>query len=264
MSSDSAVVCVLDNDEEDSSNQNISQMISTLRTSFRTKDFDQIEEILISRELKLKRELNKQKSENEKLKRLVVLEKAAQDAAQVGERKAVERYEKLLEEVKTGGLDEDKAVILELKKKCCVLECSKIKAESEVELWKRRFEELGIRVSKLEEDTALLMDMGPQVSKKCGDNSSVKEKKCSSGKGRVENGTNSVDVSIRDNGFDCDENTSVAAGAGLNLRSPTKTDGDLQSAARPTSTSRAFVDILDSDDDVLQEEFCSEKKRKTA
>ncbi|XP_040988127.1 uncharacterized protein LOC121235783 isoform X2 [Juglans microcarpa x Juglans regia] len=176
-----AVVCVLDSDNEDSANdRNISELISRLRTAYRTKDFDRVEEILVSREVNLKRELNKQKCE--------------------------------------------------------------------VELWKRRFEELGIRVSKLEEDTAMLMDMGPQVSKKCGDNASVKEEKCCE-KGRVENGTNTVDVSIQDNGFDFDENTSVAASAGLNLRSPTKTDGDLQCAARPTSASRAIVDIFDSDDD---------------
>ncbi|KAG2680923.1 hypothetical protein I3760_11G121200 [Carya illinoinensis] len=168
MSSGSAAVCVFDSDDGDGAkNRNISELISTLRTAYRTKDFDRVEEILVSREAKLKREMQDMKKENgflyeqgEELKRLVVLEKAAQDAAQVGERKAVERYEKLLEEVKRGGgRDDDKRVILELKKKCCVLECAKMKAESEVELWKRRFKELGIRVSKLEEDTAMLMDL---------------------------------------------------------------------------------------------------------
>ncbi|KAF5478128.1 hypothetical protein F2P56_004713 [Juglans regia] len=189
-----AAMCVLDSDNEGSaSDRNISELISRLRTAYRTKDFDRVEEILVSREVKLKRELNKQKCE--------------------------------------------------------------------VELWKRRFEELGIRVSKLEEDTAMLMDMGPQVSNKCGDNASVKEEKCC-GKGRVENGTNTVDVSIQNNGFGCDENTSVAAGAGLNLRSPTKTDGDLQCAARPTSASRAIVDILDSDDDHAPEGILRREENK--
>lgn len=46
----------------------------------------------------------------------------------------MEKYEKLLEEVKTWGWDDDKRVILELKKKCCMLECVKMKVVSEKEL----------------------------------------------------------------------------------------------------------------------------------
>lgn len=50
--------------------------------------------------------------------------------------KMLPRVAHLLE---TGGRDDDKRVISKLKKKRCVLECAKMRAESEVELWKKRF-----------------------------------------------------------------------------------------------------------------------------
>lgn len=195
-------------------NLSISELISTLRTAYRTKDFDRVEEILVAREAKLKKEIengkkqysslleqcevgkldricledevNEQKSKIEELKTM----KEALEVSRERERKAEERYEKVLEEVKKS--KEEKLMVSEIRRKNCEVECARVRAEGEVELWKRRFEELNIRVSKLEED---LMDLEPPVA------------------------------------LDCDGNTTKEAGAGLNLDdSPIKENVDLQAA----------------------------------
>lgn len=192
-------------------NLSISELISTLRTAYRTKDFDRVEEILVAREAKLKKEIengkkqysslleqcevgkldricleDEQKSKIEELKTM----KEALEVSRERERKAEERYEKVLEEVKKS--KEEKLMVSEIRRKNCEVECARVRAEGEVELWKRRFEELNIRVSKLEED---LMDLEPPVA------------------------------------LDCDGNTSKEAGAGLNFDdSPIKENVDLQAA----------------------------------
>uniref|UniRef100_A0A2N9FY80 Uncharacterized protein n=1 Tax=Fagus sylvatica TaxID=28930 RepID=A0A2N9FY80_FAGSY len=223
----------LGSDGDKAKNLSISELISTLRTAYRTKDFDRVEEILVAREAKLKKEIenekkqysslleqyevgkldricledvvNEQKSKIEELKTM----KEDLEVSRERERKAEERYEKLLEEVKKS--KEEKLMVSEIRRKNCEVECARVRAEGEVELWKKRFEELNIRVSKLEED---LMDLEPPVA------------------------------------LDCDGNTTKEAGAGLNLDdSPIKENVDLQAADVGRVASGAIIDIIDSDDD---------------
>jgi hypothetical protein len=194
----SAPVYALDSDDdENSTNQSVSGLISTLRTAYRAKDFDRVEAILVVRETKLKREIENAKKEN-------ALVKGARDVAQEKERRAEERYEKLLEEAKKGQ-QEEKSVLFELRRKNCELECAKEKAESEAELWKRRFVEL--KIKKLEEDAAMLVNAEANDFERFENVNDV----------------NAVDVKMEDGAFDCDGNTSAIKGntdsqsAGINI-----------------------------------------------
>ena len=45
-------------------NQSISELVSKLRIAYRSKDLDRVEEILVAREMKLKREFQNEKREN--------------------------------------------------------------------------------------------------------------------------------------------------------------------------------------------------------
>lgn len=259
MSSGSAPVSALDRDRDDSTKtRSISELISTLRTAYRMNVFDQVEEILVAREAEwksqiedvkknnsllheqyevqkldlccLEEELSKQKKENKDLKRLVAVEKGARDVAEQKERTAEERYEKLLEDVKKGEQEEEKSVIFKLRKKCRELECSKVMADGEIELWKGRFRALEIRVSSLEEDTAMLVNVGLQVSRNCYGNASEIEEKGSSGKSGLKNGNHTVPLTSQVNGLDCKGNTSIVRDGGLTLHSSIEGNGDLQSA----------------------------------
>ncbi|KAK7820263.1 hypothetical protein CFP56_038997 [Quercus suber] len=154
-------------------NQSISELVSKLRTAYRSKDFDRVEEVLVARETKLKREFENEKKQNalltekfqmENLDRIYLEDelenqKKALEAALERERKA--------EEAKNSKQDV-KNVVGVLRRRICELECENVKAKGEVDLWKKRFEELGIRVSKLEEDIAMLTDLEPPVNNNGG------------------------------------------------------------------------------------------------
>jgi chromosome segregation ATPase len=181
MGSGSTPVYALDSDDDDAStNRSISELISTLRIAYRSKDFDRVEAKLVARETRLKREIEDAKKEN-------ALLKDALDVAREKERRAEERYEKLLEEVKKGQ-QEEKSVLFELKRKNCELECALAKAESNAEFWKSGFGEFGTRISKLEEDYVMLVN-DENVNK-----------------------VNAVHVKMEDDAFDCDGNTSAIKG----------------------------------------------------
>ncbi|KAE8056045.1 hypothetical protein FH972_012844 [Carpinus fangiana] len=215
MGSGSTPVYALDSDDDDAStNRSISELISTLRIAYRSKSFDRVEAKLVARETRLKREIEDAKKEN-------ALLKDALDVAREKERRAEERYEKLLEEMKKGQ-QEEKSALFELRRKNCELECAIAKAESNAEFWKSRFGEFEIRISKLEEDYAMLVN----------DEANAFE--------RFENvnKVNAVHVTMEDDAFDCDGNTSAIKG-----------NTDLQNAASERFASRATVDIIDSDED---------------
>jgi hypothetical protein len=61
----SAPVYELDSDDDEAStNQSVSELISTLRTAYRAKDVGRVEAILVVRETELKREIENAKKEN--------------------------------------------------------------------------------------------------------------------------------------------------------------------------------------------------------
>lgn len=168
--------------ETDDSNLSILELISDIRTAFRPSDFDRLEEILITREEKLEREIEKWKEQYELTRESLGIERlikaeleedlksfkakcaelenlrenidAMRERATTAEERAKcseEIYEKLLRKVKMAE-SEKSCDLVELRKKTGELESEKTRAEEEVELWKRRFVEMEKRVSKLEAD----------------------------------------------------------------------------------------------------------------
>ena len=245
-------------------NWSISELVSKLRNAYQSKDFDLVEEILVARETKLKREIENEKKENALLTEKFQMEnldrinledelenqKKALEAALERERKA--------EEAKNSKQDE-KNVVGVLRRRICELECENVKAKGEVELWKKRFEELGIRVSKLEEDIAMLTDLEPLVNNngggeviRDGSDEVRREKKDLNENGVGNFCQNGVSVKIENDGLYCNGNTSREASmglgfeengdilttacmskeafAGLNFDSPIKGNGDSQTA----------------------------------
>ncbi|BAT80616.1 hypothetical protein VIGAN_03020800 [Vigna angularis var. angularis] len=102
----------------------ISDLVTVLRTAYKTEDFDKIEQELVKREAKLRAEIGplREKVELERLERIEVEErlKIREEQCEKGKR-AQDNYEQLLKEVKTGGLVE-KHAIEELRKKNVALE----------------------------------------------------------------------------------------------------------------------------------------------
>ncbi|XP_057969131.1 uncharacterized protein LOC131158346 [Malania oleifera] len=109
-------------------NRSVSDIFSYLKCTFRPRDFDMVEQILVSREEKHRRE----------------------------EEESGARTKKVVSDllVKIELIEEQNA---DLKNKMKDLESAKARAEAEVEAWKKRFVELEGRVLLLEEDTAVLM-----------------------------------------------------------------------------------------------------------
>ncbi|KAL4651460.1 hypothetical protein ACB092_01G161400 [Castanea dentata] len=271
-------------------NQSISELVAKLRTAYRSQDFDRAEEILVARETKLKREIEKEKKENALLTEKLQMEnldriyledelenqKKALEAALERERKA--------EEAKNSKQDE-KNVVGVLRRRICDLECENVKAKGEVELWKKRFEELGIRVSKLEEDIAMLTDSEPLANNngggeviRDGSDEVRREKKDLNENGVGNFGQNGVFVKIENDGLYCNGNTSREASvglgfeengdilttacmskeafAGLSFDSPIKGNGDSQTAGKKNG----IIDIVDSDEDCAPEGTSSGKE----
>ncbi|GMN31699.1 hypothetical protein TIFTF001_003372 [Ficus carica] len=171
-------------EETGDSNRSISDLIDDLRTAFQSSVFDHVQDILVAKEEKLKREIGRMKEEfeltreslgiarlqkaeaEEELKSFMakcaknmeamrVKTTAAEERAKSAEERAKrseERYEKLLSEVKKAE-SEKSSNLVELKKRNGELEVAKMKAEDELKVWNRKFAELEPRVTKLESDT---------------------------------------------------------------------------------------------------------------
>jgi len=106
------------------SEMSISDLVSVLRVAYQTEDFDHVEQELVKREAKLRAEIGplREKIELERLKSIEAEErlKSREEQCEKGKR-AQERYEQLLKEVKKSGLV-DKSSIEELRKKNGALE----------------------------------------------------------------------------------------------------------------------------------------------
>ncbi|XP_028752951.1 uncharacterized protein LOC114712585 [Neltuma alba] len=131
----------------------VTELISILRTAYGTVDYDRVEEVLIDNETKLKAEIGvlREKLEMERLQRMDVEEQLKKYKEQFEKgKKAEETYEKLLQAVKKKNALVDGNAITELGNKNRKLEDEKGKAESKMESWKRKCEELNERLLMLE------------------------------------------------------------------------------------------------------------------
>ncbi|KAK4278334.1 hypothetical protein QN277_016192 [Acacia crassicarpa] len=131
----------------------VTELISILRTAYRTVDFDRVEEVLVDKESKLKSDnvVLSEKLEIERLERMNVEEtlKKCKEQFEKG-KNAEERYEKLLQAVKKNSDLGYGNTATELRNKNRKLEDEKRRAESETESWKRKCEELNERLLTVE------------------------------------------------------------------------------------------------------------------
>lgn len=236
-------------DEVEDDIASISHLISTLRSAFLTSDFDQVEEKLIARETKLKREIIKLKSENEVLEEKHQFDKLEKLNLEEERNAANERYKKLLEEVMRGVGSNDKVTMLELRRKNDELEREKKKLEA---LLHSNFTRWENNISRLEKDTEELMNERRMGSRKM--------------RGRRGNGRMIVDgrkdncsvtcspVIDLENVVELNENGSVAASAPLSDHLHSKGNGHQQNSGARKFSSGGAGFIVYSDDDCAPRE----------
>ncbi|KAA8520924.1 hypothetical protein F0562_011597 [Nyssa sinensis] len=289
---------------ENAENGSISELISMLRSAFQPTDFDKVQQILITREETMKRTLNEMSIEIEnrkidydlmerkhgevELKKLEIdfeLKKCERERDELREqitrlneeqrvhhdrsRRAEERYDKLLKDF-TKVENEKREVILHLKVKSTNLECvnaAKRRAEGEVEAWKKKFGELELRVLRLEEDTAMLVNGDYSVQKKIGvdlrnldehlgverlvsDEMKGEKAPSENGKSQNQNGSPNLGHSQPEESLsNFHEKVHNMAGVVSACDSPVIESNGFQ-AAGPHS-SGAIIEISDSDDEML-------------
>ncbi|XP_028769206.1 uncharacterized protein LOC114726688 isoform X2 [Neltuma alba] len=140
-----------DYEKEKLVNMSIPDLIFELRIATRTKQFDQVEQVLVTREAQLKDEAHKlrQTLDFERLDRMGIEVKLKECQEQCEKRKKGEDlYEKLLANVKKNGLED--TTVEELRAKNSEL-------EGELKIWKEKFLELNERLLKVEHETRLLV-----------------------------------------------------------------------------------------------------------
>ncbi|WCJ26452.1 hypothetical protein M5689_008266 [Euphorbia peplus] len=130
--------------KEDVEEPTVSELVTTLKSAFQTTYFTRVEEALMSREERLKREIEGKDREN----RLLV-EKLQRVQKECGEWK-----ELALKRVKES--EDYKKEIIELKWKMSKVQCDKIKAESELDVLTGKFVVLERQVLCLEKDSEML------------------------------------------------------------------------------------------------------------
>lgn len=239
-------------DEAEDDIASISHLISTLRSAFLTSDFDHVEEKLIARETKLKREIIKLKSENEELEEKHQFDRLEKLNLEEERNAANERYKKLLEEVMRGVGSDDKVTMLELRRKNDELESEKKKLEA---LLHSNFARWENNISRLEKDTEELMNERRMGSRKM--------------RGRRGNGGMIVDgkkgncsvtrfpVIDLENVVELNENGSVAASAPVSPLSDhlhSKGNSHLQNSGARKFSSGGAGFIVCSDDDCAPRE----------
>ncbi|MBA0552206.1 hypothetical protein Golob_023038, partial [Gossypium lobatum] len=173
-----------DNEIGNINSWSIPKMISLVKSTFRSNDFAMVERELLAREQKSKLEIDSVKQakdsfsykfEEERLEKMGFaddlrkckkeLEDMRGEVSKLREenmvlrergKSAEERCNRLSEEVK--GMYEKQHEIINLRSKNCELENEKAKAESELEILRKRFEELDKRVLCLETGFNTLQD----------------------------------------------------------------------------------------------------------
>ncbi|XP_065858704.1 uncharacterized protein [Euphorbia lathyris] len=143
----------------------VSEFVTSLKSAVQNA-----EEALVSREDQFKREIEEKKKENEFLEQkfqLQVLEKLRLEK----EFKELKGWASLLIEERDGlsnRLKENEVnqkEVIELKVKNCELECEKLRAMTDLDVYQRRFKELEGRVLRLEKDFEMLsrLEKNPQA-----------------------------------------------------------------------------------------------------
>ncbi|XP_020539726.1 uncharacterized protein LOC105645704 isoform X3 [Jatropha curcas] len=174
-----------DMDFGDVSNENMNslsvpELIASLKSAFQSKYFSEVEATLVSREEKLKREIEAKVQEIDLLKKkneLLEEKCAIETFAKLKAEKELEECRRdcfKLKELNSrmteeqnefndilNGIVEDKNIIIELKRKNCELECAKLRAETEIEVYKKKFEELETHVFRLEKSWMPLNGVEP-------------------------------------------------------------------------------------------------------
>ncbi|KAI9071366.1 hypothetical protein K1719_046666 [Acacia pycnantha] len=143
MEPESAIPPALDDngDKELSMKLSISELISNLRTAFRKADYDHVEEVLVSKETKLKNKIKilTDKLELERMEKMSVQDELRKQCKM--RKDAKERYDKLLEALKKDNdLDDEK--------------------HRAGEFWKKNFEVLKERLKILEKAANFMGDDG--------------------------------------------------------------------------------------------------------
>ncbi|KAL5551927.1 hypothetical protein UlMin_002103 [Ulmus minor] len=173
-------VCDWDSDDESHlENRNISELISKLRYEFRQAKFDSVEETLVLRETKLKRECERLKlqleferlerikiekefrdyrpevSELERLRESQTIMKEEVKMAEERAEMAEEKFDKLLGRFKDRlG---DKLELIELKREMGELKSTNGVIEADNQKWEKKLGVLAARVAELERDTAFVL-----------------------------------------------------------------------------------------------------------
>ncbi|XP_038904233.1 uncharacterized protein LOC120090576 [Benincasa hispida] len=144
-------------DEDNLESRSISELVSFLRTAFRAKDFDKVEEVLVSREVKMRKEIESKNKEYEllqsryeflRLDSLTRESKVEQDKVDV-DPKGFEKWKETYEELK-----EKESEIQQLKELIVKVNEDREKKKSDLE----KFEEMLELVKKTQEDDRLAIE----------------------------------------------------------------------------------------------------------
>ncbi|XVF13015.1 hypothetical protein REPUB_Repub08aG0170800 [Reevesia pubescens] len=249
-----------ENEDGNISSWSVSRLISLLNSTFRSKDFAKVEAVLVAREEKtkleieklnldkneerldkmsLQTELRKYKKECEEMRNAMSKLREENMVLQEREKLAEERCNNLWEKVKIMGEKEHE--MIDLRSTNCELEYAKAKAEGEMEILRKRFEELDKRVFNLEGDLPFLRAQADLKSNDIG-----------ADKGNSENGRVKVDETVKV------EEVSICPSSD----SPVEANGHLRNAGSGRPPSQNIVEIvdIDSDDDSAPVEIMSEKR----
>ncbi|XP_065858615.1 protein CROWDED NUCLEI 2-like isoform X2 [Euphorbia lathyris] len=125
--------------KEDLEGLTVSELVTLLKSAFENAYFTLVEEVLVSREEKLKAEMEGKNRENELLlEKLQRFKKESREMKELVTRLKEER-DVLLNIMKEN--EDDKKEIIELKRKNCELECAKLNAETELDVYRGTIKE---------------------------------------------------------------------------------------------------------------------------
>ncbi|XP_038687092.1 uncharacterized protein LOC119986555 [Tripterygium wilfordii] len=251
--------------DSDFSTWSVPELISFLRSSFRDAEYDAVESVLVSREGKLKAEIERKAHDNNLCQEIQAFLLAREEKRKTQIRTIMEKEETMRKEyevelLKKTNLENElqkcRAEVLELGvrnsqiseeiKQCrdredtlkSEMESAKRRAETEVEMWKRRFRDLEMGISNLEKDTSELMElqnMENVVPENIVTDEMILEKEANENLEILTDG-NRVDVKIEADTINCNDDLKSDSAVVVNSGS-----------SRPPSN--AIIEIIDSDDD---------------
>ncbi|KAJ6722523.1 hypothetical protein OIU74_007173 [Salix koriyanagi] len=151
--------------EEGVTDKSIKEKVWSLKSAM-SQHFAEIEGLLLSMKEEMKRENESLKKEKESMEEKARSERSERLKAEI-ELKECRRECLQLKKEQDGFNEllrisgEDKRIIRELRDEICESKCAKLKAETEVDAYKSKFQELEMRVFLLEKDLMLLKSEEP-------------------------------------------------------------------------------------------------------